>query len=322
MNPNNNSDAQDHPLSVPVAPRQSFWQKLGGASLTIAVLFHAILLLIGAFGIFQVIQEPVKKVDFMPAGGGGGERGAEHKVQQKKRAQITPTTNVKRVFAEGATASYAIPEQGDNFGEMSALSSLSGGGMSGGLGGSGTGNGFGKGDGKGGGLGMGGGKLNPFGMIDPNGNALEGTFYNLNFKAKGEATATDNSKQYEIINDFVTVAGKNLNSKNTRKQSKSCIRRRSTCPRWTRAKPPALSASRPIPIHGGLLSTAALLRRRRPENSVLSARGMTRWSYDSTVGTYSTSVISRERSPEKYDRSCQARKDFRQLSASARWNLP
>jgi hypothetical protein len=145
--------------------KQGFWSKIGGGSLLIAALFHVILLVIGGFWVFQIIKEPEKKVDFMPPGGGGGERGAEHKVQQKKRAQITPTTNSKRVFAEGATSSYAIPEQGDNFGEMSTLSSLSGGGMSGGLGGSGSGSGFGKGSGTGGGLGMGGGAGKLFGLI-------------------------------------------------------------------------------------------------------------------------------------------------------------
>lgn len=149
---------------VPVEDRkQSLWAKIGGGSLMIAALFHIILLIIGAYWIFQVIKEPEKKVDFMPPGGGGGERGAE-KVAVKKMKQITPTTNVKRVFAEGATASYAIPEQGDNFGQMSTLSSLSGGGMSG-LGGSGTGSGFGKGAGSGGGLGMGGGAGKLFGLI-------------------------------------------------------------------------------------------------------------------------------------------------------------
>ncbi|MES2658721.1 MAG: prenyltransferase/squalene oxidase repeat-containing protein [Verrucomicrobiota bacterium] len=145
--------------------KQTLWSKIGGGSLMFAALFHVILLVIGAFWIFQVIKEPEKKVDFMPPGGGGGERGAEHQVQNKKRAQITPTTNVKRVFAEGAASSYAIPEQGDNFGEMSTLSSLSGGGMSGGLGGSGTGKGFGKGSGNGTGMGMGGGAGKLFGLV-------------------------------------------------------------------------------------------------------------------------------------------------------------
>ncbi len=146
-------------------PKQGFWAKIGGGSLMIAALFHLVLLVIGAFWVFKVYTEPEKKVDFMPPGGGGGPRGAEHQVQQKKRAQITPSTNVKRVFAEGATASYAIPEQGDNFGEMSALSSLSSGGMSGGLGGSGSGKGFGSGSGKGAGMGMGAGAGKLFGLI-------------------------------------------------------------------------------------------------------------------------------------------------------------
>lgn len=146
--------------------KMSWWEKIGGGSLLIATVFHAILLVAGAFWVFQIIQEPEKKVDFMPPGGGGGERGAQHQVQQKRMAQITPTNNVKRVFAEGAQASYSIPDQGDQFGEMSALSSLSGGGMSGGLGGSGTGGGFGRGDGgAGGGLGMGGGAGKLFGLI-------------------------------------------------------------------------------------------------------------------------------------------------------------
>ncbi len=148
-------------------PKQSLWSKIGGGSLMIAAIFHAILLVFGAFWVFQIIKEPEKKVDFMPPGGGGGERGAEQ-VSVKKRAQITPTTSVKRVFAEGAASSYAIPEQGDNFGEMSTLSSLSGGGLSGGLGGSGSGAGFGKGAGGAGGLGMGSGVGKLFGLIPEN----------------------------------------------------------------------------------------------------------------------------------------------------------
>lgn len=147
-----------------IEAKPTFWQKIGGGSLMIAALFHVVLLVIGGFWVFQIIKEPEKKVDFMPPGGGGGARGAES-VAVKKRAQITPSTNVKRVFAEGATATYAIPEQGDTFGEMSTLSSLSGGGMSGGLGGSGSGSGFGKGSGMGGGVGMGAGVGKMFGLI-------------------------------------------------------------------------------------------------------------------------------------------------------------
>ena len=162
----------DEPLSLEEIEAQNkskrgIWSQIGGGALTFAVIFHVILLIVGAIWIFQVIREPEKKVDFLPGGGsaGGGERSAQTKVQQKKRAQITPSTNVKRVFAEGATSTYAIPDPGDNFGEMSALSSLTGGGMSGGLGGSGSGGGFGSGHGTGTGLGMGGGTGKLFGLI-------------------------------------------------------------------------------------------------------------------------------------------------------------
>lgn len=157
-------DSEGNLIHVQETKKQGMWSKIGGGSLMIAALFHAVLLVIGAFWIFQIITPPEKKVDFMPPGGGGGERGAKD-VAVKKLKQITPTTNVKRVFAEGATASYAIPEQGDNFGEMSTLSSLSGGGGMSGLGGSGSGSGFGKGSGVGAGLGMGAGVGKLFGLI-------------------------------------------------------------------------------------------------------------------------------------------------------------
>ncbi|OYV05506.1 MAG: hypothetical protein CFE26_11230 [Verrucomicrobiales bacterium VVV1] len=124
---------------------------MGGKALTIAVVFHAILLVIAAIWVFQIKYPPEKTVDFLPGNGkaGGSERGPEYKLQQKKQAQIPPTSNVKRVFAEGAISSYAIPDPGDSFGEMSKLPSLGGGGMSGGLGGSGGGKGFGQGTGAG-----------------------------------------------------------------------------------------------------------------------------------------------------------------------------
>ena len=141
-----------------------FWTKLGGGALTFAIVFHAIVLILGAIWIFQIVHKPAKKVDFMPGGGGGGgERGAETKVTAKKRAAITPSTNVKRIFAENAKSNYSIPDPGDSFADMANLSTLAGGGATGGLGGSGTGKGFGNGSGSGMGDGHGMGKL--FGLI-------------------------------------------------------------------------------------------------------------------------------------------------------------
>ncbi len=172
-----NLEPQYEYQEVHVQPLQKkkvgFWAKIGGGSLTIAILIHVILLIAGVFIIFKYIQPEEKTVDFMPpggGGGGGGERGMEYDVKKKKAAQVTPSSNVKRVFAEGATSNFAIPDPGDSFGEMSTLSSITGGGMSGGLGGAGNGSGFGngsgggKGNGKGFGFGGGGaGKM--FGLI-------------------------------------------------------------------------------------------------------------------------------------------------------------
>lgn len=136
--------------------RPGVFARIGGGALAFAIVFHLILLVIGAMWVFQVIREPEKTVDFMPGNGqeGGAERGPQYQMQQKKRAQLTPSTNVKRVFAEGALANYSIPEQGDTFGEMSTLSSIGASGMSGGLGGSGGGKGFGRGAGAGTGGGL------------------------------------------------------------------------------------------------------------------------------------------------------------------------
>lgn len=190
--------------------KPSFWRRLGGGALTFAILLHVVLLIIGAILVFQRIYEPEKDIDFMPggaSGGGGGERGAQTAIQQKKRAQLTPNTQVKRVIAEGAVSNFTIPDPGDSFGEMSVLSSLSGG-ASGGLGGPGSGGGLGGGQGKGlgDGLGVGGGgtgKFNPFGLINPTGNALEGSFYDLKQTKDRKTTEISNEGTRDVIHEFV-----------------------------------------------------------------------------------------------------------------------
>jgi Prenyltransferase and squalene oxidase repeat len=150
---------------IPAKKRKSgIWAKVGGGSLMFAAIFHIILLVAGGYWIFQVTKEPEKKIDFLPPGG-GSERGSEHQIQKKRQSQVVPTSNAKRVFAEGAKASYSIPDQGDKFGEMTSLSSLSGSAGSGGLGGSGSGLGTGKGMGAGAGMGVGAGTSKLFELI-------------------------------------------------------------------------------------------------------------------------------------------------------------
>lgn len=196
------------PTPLPIGRmKEGIWQKIGGRSLAIAITTHVFLLIIGVFWVLRVIDPPEKKVDFLPAGGGGSERGAKD-VSVKKMKQITPTTNVKRVFAEGAKASYAIPEQGDDFGEISALSSLSAGGMSGGLGGSGLGSVFGKGSGSGAGSTLGGagsgklfGPLNLFGARG--GVGLVGSFYDLKQTPDKMPTGVNADNYTGTVRDWV-----------------------------------------------------------------------------------------------------------------------
>jgi hypothetical protein len=193
---------EEFPLPVKSGRGNGFWSRLGGGALTFAVLFHVVLLIIGAFWIFQIIHEAERKVDFLPGGGqkggGGGERMAT-KVQQKRLNQISPSTQVKRVFAEGAVSNFSIPDPGESFGEMSALTSLGGGAM-GGLGGSGSGGGFGSGNGKGFGSGLGagtgggGGMGALFGMVNAQGNRLCGHIYDY--------TQTKDSRPSQFANDY------------------------------------------------------------------------------------------------------------------------
>lgn len=193
---------------VPQPKKPAIWQKVGGGALMIAIVIHLALALGGAFWIAQRIFEPEKKIDFMPGGssGGGGERSAQTKVQQKKRSQITPSSNVKRVFAEGASSNFALPDPGDSFSEMNALSSLDSGSL-GGFGGAGNSGAFGgavKADtgafGVPGGMGI----ANPFGMVDPNANALKGTFYDL--KQTKNRNETDMSEDSSKSNDLFRAA--------------------------------------------------------------------------------------------------------------------
>ena len=139
-----------------VSAWQRYWRKVGGGSLSFAILIHLGILIVGMFWVFSTIIEPDKKVDFLPGGGGGGgggQRGPQYEVKKKRMATITPSSATKRVAVAGA-ASYALPDPGDSFGEKSSLSSLTGG-VSGGLGGEGSGGGFGKGQGRGIGSGKG-----------------------------------------------------------------------------------------------------------------------------------------------------------------------
>lgn len=207
MNPQEEFQSYAPPV---VAAKPSFWRKLGGGSLSISILVHAALLAVGIVWVLQVIP-PAKppEVDFMPKGGGGGQPGQKADVALKKRATMTPA-NAPRVAAKDVVSNFVLPEP-DAASSMSSVGALGGSSMSGGLGGSGSGGGRGDGKGTGFGSGMGPGLggnatggMNPFGMIDPNANALVGTFYDLK--------QTKDRKPIEITPDEVRGVLKSFTS--------------------------------------------------------------------------------------------------------------
>jgi len=186
----------------------SFWRKLGGGSLSLSIIVHAIILIIGIFWIFQIIPEKKPDVDFMPKGGGGGQPGAKSETNMKKRATMT-TMNAPRLAAKGTSSIFTLPEP-DPASAMSSVGALGSTGLSAGLGGSGSGggkgNGKGKGfgDGMGPGLGGGAGGMSPFGMLNPNANALVGVFYDTKQDQKHKATGMNPQQIVGVIQDFTT----------------------------------------------------------------------------------------------------------------------
>lgn len=181
--------------------KRSFWSRLGGGALSISIIVHVLLLVAGAFWVFQIIKEPEKTVDFIPPSGGGG---APESATQTKQRNAMVQKNVARVSAVGATTDITLPEP-ELSSEMSTMGNIGGGGLSGGMGGNGTGGGKGDGhgtgigNGMGPGLGGGQGLKNPFGMVDPTESALVGTFYDLKQTSNREPTnMTDDEMRLKV----------------------------------------------------------------------------------------------------------------------------
>ena len=188
MNPS--APVEQLPIQAPKPP--SFWRKLGGGSLSVSIIVHAIILGLGVFWIFRIIPQKEQQVDFMPKGGGGGQVGAKSETNMKKRATMT-TMNAPKLAAKGVTSTFTLPEP-DPASAMSSVGALGSSGMAAGLGGSGSGGGKGNGKGKGFGDGMGpgmggrGGAMNPFGMLNPTSNHLLGHIYDFYHYSDGKTS--------------------------------------------------------------------------------------------------------------------------------------
>lgn len=205
------SSASDIPADAPLhltKPKVSYWRRLGGGSLTISLVVHAVVLIIGVILVVQVIPPPPEKiVDFKPGGGGGAPRSNPSAQKQNTRMKSAAS----RIAAKGASSSFTLPPPESSSG-MSTLGAL-GGGSLGGMGGSGgAGGGFGGGTGTGigGGMGpgMGGGLGNPFGMLDPNAGALVGAFYDLKQTSDRKPTGMTPDEHRVFLREFTSKGWK------------------------------------------------------------------------------------------------------------------
>lgn len=174
MNPNRTS-------KDPVAPKpkQSFFKKLGAGSLSISLLIHAALLMIGVIWVIQVVTPEEKIVDFIPNAGGGA--ASAHPMKTKQLRTQSVRTEMARVSAVGAVSDLMLPEP-EGLSQMASLGGLSSGSLSSGLGQGGVqGNAFGSGLGSGLVPGMkdGGGSKNLFGIQEKDSNGLAGSLYDL-----------------------------------------------------------------------------------------------------------------------------------------------
>jgi len=134
-------------------PRKlGYWHKIGGGSLTVSIILHAVFAIVAIFLIFFEFKAPpvAPDPDFLPGGGGGG--GGGEKMALKK--QRTVTHSQPRVKLAAVQGSIAIPNVSSSMSQMPALTMVQMGG--GGLGsGEGGGRGTGQGTGVGSGIGSG-----------------------------------------------------------------------------------------------------------------------------------------------------------------------
>lgn len=148
------------PDSLPVAvASRSWWHRIGGGSLSISIVIHAIVILLCILIYFKYTIPGKEDIDFLPGGGGGGS-GAEAKVAQKKRAanMSAPKT---RIVSAATSSSVTLPDITTSMSDFSSLTKATpmGGGMGGGKGGlRGSGEGGMMGNGRGTGVGPGFGK--------------------------------------------------------------------------------------------------------------------------------------------------------------------
>lgn len=131
-----NTDPSIH-LAAP-APRQSSWQKFGAGSLTISVILHLIILVIGLIYVFQIIPAPTNEHAEWTTRGSAGSPASEANTS-RQRTQMS-RANLPRVAVANKESSIVLPELQESS-SMPVMTSLATGGSLSGPGNHGIGGG-------------------------------------------------------------------------------------------------------------------------------------------------------------------------------------
>lgn len=187
------------PGEVLQKPKLSYWRRIGGGSLFVSIVLHAVLLAVGIVWIVQTIDPAPERKDptFIPKGSGGPSPQAA--IPRPKDTQRV-MSQASRIAAQGVETSFTLPQPEANS-STNALASLS-------LGSTGANDlgraGFAPGNNPGSGLNAldSEGILNPFGMQDPNRDALVGTFYDFKQTPDRKPTDLTPDGMHEAVQEF------------------------------------------------------------------------------------------------------------------------
>jgi hypothetical protein len=187
---------QPEPLEPITEAKPSFWLKLGGGSLSISILVHAVLLIIGVVWIYQVIPTTEDEAGFSS---GRSVNGGDGMVGNKTLARLPSLT--PRVAALNASSKIALPEP-QSMAITASVGALGNNGLSSGLGNGrgGPGNAFGFVETPG--IGLKPGPQMEFGIPGLYADALVGVFYDTKQDPNGKDTGMNQSKILEVISEF------------------------------------------------------------------------------------------------------------------------
>lgn len=114
----------------PEAKRQSLWRRIGGFSLSTAIIFHLLLLIGGALWVFT-IQVPQKDPDIPISRGKGTEGAPKRSVSVRTRVPVIQLNDLPRIVVKDVPTDVVIAESGPPMNRLSLLGSLGGPGIGG-----------------------------------------------------------------------------------------------------------------------------------------------------------------------------------------------